>query len=68
MEYVSRVPNEIFGTIHGPGYAGGASFGGIYDFGERVDERVPHLSRWSGEPNEIRLVRGRHPVPPGRPD
>ena len=23
MEYVSRLPNEIFGTIHGPGYNGG---------------------------------------------
>ena len=27
MEYVSRVPDEIFGTIHGPGYSGGASYG-----------------------------------------
>ncbi|MEM9773538.1 MAG: SdrD B-like domain-containing protein [Chloroflexota bacterium] len=36
MEYVSRLPNEAFGTIHGPGYAGGASFGGILDFGEPV--------------------------------
>jgi beta-glucanase (GH16 family) len=33
MEYVSRIPNEIFGTIHGPGYAGGAAFGSTYDFG-----------------------------------
>ncbi|MCA9989611.1 MAG: family 16 glycosylhydrolase [Anaerolineales bacterium] len=32
MEYVSRIPNEIFGTIHGPGYAGGASFGNTYTF------------------------------------
>ncbi len=29
MEYVSRIPDEVFGTIHGPGYSGGASFGGI---------------------------------------
>ena len=36
MEYVSRLPNEIFGTIHGPGYSGGNSFGGIWDFGEPV--------------------------------
>ncbi len=36
MEFVGRLPNEIFGTIHGPGYAGGNSFGGIYDFGEPV--------------------------------
>ena len=36
MEYVSRLPNEIFGTIHGPGYNGGGSFSGIYDFGQPV--------------------------------
>jgi beta-glucanase (GH16 family) len=36
MEYVSRLPNEIFGTIHGPGYSGGASFGNVYNFGEPV--------------------------------
>jgi len=36
MEYVSRIPNEVFGTIHGPGYSGGASFGGIHDFGVPV--------------------------------
>ncbi|KAB7745655.1 family 16 glycosylhydrolase [Nostocoides sp. F2B08] len=39
MEYVSREPNEIFGTIHGPGYAGGESFGGIQEFEERVDSQ-----------------------------
>ncbi len=36
MEFVGREPNEIFGTIHGPGYSGGASFGGFFDFGEPV--------------------------------
>jgi beta-glucanase (GH16 family) len=54
MEYVSRLPNEIFGTIHGPGYSGGASFGGIWDFGEPVYnnyhtftvEWEPDLIRW----------------------
>jgi hypothetical protein len=54
MEYVSRIPNEIFGTIHGPGYNGGNSFGGIWDFGERVDleyhtftvEWQPNLITW----------------------
>jgi beta-glucanase (GH16 family) len=54
MEYVSRIPNEIFGTIHGPGYNGGGSFSGIYDFGERVDlgyhtftvEWQPNLITW----------------------
>lgn len=37
MEYVSRLPNQIFGTIHGPGYSGGSSFGEIYNFAQRVD-------------------------------
>jgi beta-glucanase (GH16 family) len=54
MEYVSRLPNEIFGTIHGPGYSGGGSFSDIYDFGERVDEEYhtfavewqPDLIKW----------------------
>ena len=53
MEYVSRLPNEIFGTIHGPGYAGGASFGNIYDFGQRVDSAY-HTFAVEWEPNEIR--------------
>jgi beta-glucanase (GH16 family) len=32
MEYVSRLPEEIFGTIHGPGYAGGSSYGDTLNF------------------------------------
>ncbi len=52
MEYVSRIPNEIFGTIHGPGYNGGGSFGGIYDFGERVDQEY-HTFVVEWEPNLI---------------
>ncbi|MBT8211547.1 MAG: family 16 glycosylhydrolase, partial [Acidimicrobiia bacterium] len=32
MEYVSRIPDEIFGTIHGPGYSGGAAYGNTYPF------------------------------------
>jgi beta-glucanase (GH16 family) len=52
MEYVSRLPNEIFGTIHGPGYNGGGSFGGIYDFGERVDNDY-HTFTVEWEPNLI---------------
>jgi beta-glucanase (GH16 family) len=39
MEFVGRVPNEVFGTIHGPGYSGGQSFGGTYDVGEPVGNR-----------------------------
>jgi beta-glucanase (GH16 family) len=55
MEYVSRLPSEIFGTIHGPGYSGGGSFGGIYDdfggpvfndFHTFVVEWEPNLITW----------------------
>ena len=53
MEYVSRIPNEIFGTIHGPGYNGGGSFSGIYDFGERVDLSY-HTFAVEWEPETIR--------------
>jgi beta-glucanase (GH16 family) len=36
MEFVGRLPNEIFGTVHGPGYSGGSSYGNIYTFNEPV--------------------------------
>lgn len=39
MEFVGRDPNTVFGTIHGPGYSGGDSFGGTYDVGEEVGNR-----------------------------
>ena len=52
MEYVSRLPNEIFGTVHGPGYNGGGSIGGIYDFGEPVSNEY-HTFTVEWEPNLI---------------
>jgi len=69
MEFVGRLPNEIFGTIHGPGYSGGQSFGGIYDFGtpvyddwhtfsvewtpERIDWFVDGIQYHSATPEDI---------------
>ena len=53
MEYVSRLPNEIFGTVHGPGYAGGQSFGNVYGFGEPVYNGY-HTIAIEWEPNQIR--------------
>lgn len=38
MEFVGRNPTSIFGTIHGPGYSGGQSFGNDYDFGVPVPD------------------------------
>lgn len=50
MEFVGRLPNEIFGTIHGPGYSGGQSFGGIYDFGTPVyDDWHTFSVEWTPE-------------------
>ena len=44
MEYVSRIPDEIFGTIHGPGYSGGASFGSTLQFtGPVAPPQPPNL-------------------------
>jgi beta-glucanase (GH16 family) len=53
LEYVSRVPDEIFGTIHGPGYSGGAAFGNIFDFGGPVSNEY-HVYAVEWKPNEIR--------------
>jgi beta-glucanase (GH16 family) len=57
MEYVSRLPNEIFGTVHGPGYSGGASIGDTYDFGlpvyEAGDDGGFHTFTVEWEPNLI---------------
>lgn len=37
MEYVSRRPYEVYGTIHGPGYSGEASFGDTHvTYPERI--------------------------------
>jgi beta-glucanase (GH16 family) len=52
MEFVGRVPNEIFGTIHGPGYSGGASFGGTHDFGAPVSNSF-HTFAIEWQPNRI---------------
>ncbi len=36
MENVGRLPNQVFGTLHGPGYSGGQSYGKSYDLGKPV--------------------------------
>jgi beta-glucanase (GH16 family) len=53
MEWVGRQPAQIFGTIHGPGYSGGASFGGIRDFGRDISSET-HVFAVEREPGEIR--------------
>jgi beta-glucanase (GH16 family) len=38
MEFVGRLPNEITGTIHGPGYSGSSNFGATVDLGKPVGD------------------------------
>lgn len=53
MEYVGREPKEVFGTIHGPNYSGGASFGDIQTFAEDVaDDYHVYAVEW--EEGQIR--------------
>ena len=52
MEYVSRLPNEIFGTIHGPGYSGGASYGNVWVFGGPASD-VYHTFAIEWQPDRI---------------
>ncbi|MGB3593642.1 MAG: family 16 glycosylhydrolase [Ornithinimicrobium sp.] len=54
-EFVGREADDVFGTIHGPGYAGGESFGDTITLDEPVPERFhtitvdwqPELIEWS---------------------
>jgi len=36
MEFVGRRPNELFGTVHGPGYSGSSGISGRFDLGQPV--------------------------------
>ena len=52
MENIGRLPDEVFGTIHGPGYSGGQSFGMSYDLGVPVaDEYHTFAVEW--QPDKI---------------
>ncbi len=52
MEYVARLPNQIFGTIHGPGYSGGQSYGKTVDLGKPVaDDYHTYAVEW--QPDKI---------------
>jgi beta-glucanase (GH16 family) len=52
MENVGRLPNEVFGTLHGPGYSGGQSYGGIYDLGKPVSDDY-HIFAVEWQPDKI---------------
>jgi len=52
MEVVGRLPNEVFGTLHGPGYSGGQSYGKVLNLGEPVADDY-HIFAVDWQPNKI---------------
>lgn len=52
MENVGREPSTAFGTIHGPGYSGGQSFGGTYDVSGALGDRF-HTFAVEWQPDHI---------------
>lgn len=52
MENVGRLPNQVFGTLHGPGYSGGQSYGKVYDLGKPVADDF-HIFAVEWQPDKI---------------
>ena len=52
MEQVGRLPSQVFGTLHGPGYSGGQSYGGVYDLGTPVADNY-HTYAVEWQPDQI---------------
>jgi len=52
LEYVSRLPHLVFGTVHGPGYSGGSAFGNFYYGGGMVADDF-HTFAIEWQPNRI---------------
>ncbi|MGD8472794.1 MAG: family 16 glycosylhydrolase [Anaerolineae bacterium] len=55
MEHIGREPTMVYGTIHGPGYSGGAGVGAGYEnpYGEAFSDDF-HVYAVEWEPDEIR--------------
>jgi beta-glucanase (GH16 family) len=54
MEFVGRRPNEVHGTLHGPGYSGGGGISGSHSFGQGMHEEF-HTIAIEWEPDVIRF-------------
>jgi beta-glucanase (GH16 family) len=52
MENVGRLPNQVFGTLHGPGYSGGQSYGRSIDLGKPVADDF-HTFAVEWQPNKV---------------
>lgn len=53
MEHIGREPNIVYGTVHGPGYAGGNGISASYDLGRPAADDF-HVFAIEWEPEEIR--------------
>ena len=52
MENVGRLPTQVFGTLHGPGYSGGQSYGKTLDLGEPVGDDY-HVFAVDWQPDKV---------------
>lgn len=53
MEFIGRVPDTVYGSLHGPGYSGADNAGAAYVAGPEVSEQF-HVYAVEWEPDEIR--------------
>ena len=54
MEHIGKIPDTVYGTIHGPGYSGGSGIGGSYTLDEGGFADDYHVFGIEWEPGEIR--------------
>jgi beta-glucanase (GH16 family) len=54
MEHIGSIPDTVYGTIHGPGYSGGAGIGGSYTLPAGNFSDTFHTFAIEWEPGEIR--------------
>jgi beta-glucanase (GH16 family) len=54
MEHIGSIPDTVYGTIHGPGYSGGAGIGGSYKLDAGVFSDDYHVFGIEWEPGVIR--------------
>lgn len=54
MEFIGRQPDRVYGTVHGPGYSGGAGVGSSFIFPAGMPSDGFHVYAIEWEPQEIR--------------
>lgn len=54
MEHIGREPNRVYGTVHGPGYSGGAGVGQSTTVADDALSDSFHVFAVEWEPDEIR--------------